>query len=45
MDTDSEFEEGRNFGHAQEQRRFEEYFHKRLAPDVMAAAFSIESTR
>jgi Histidine kinase len=45
MDSDSEFEEGRILGHAQEQQRVEMYFHDRLAPDLMALAFSIESIR
>jgi signal transduction histidine kinase len=45
MASDSEFEEGRILGHAQEQQRLEIYFHDRLAPDLMAVAFSIESIR
>jgi hypothetical protein len=45
MDSDSEFEEGRILGHAQEQQRLEMYFHDRLAPELMALAFSIESIR
>jgi hypothetical protein len=45
MATDSEFEEGRILGHAQEQRRLENYFHEQLAPDLMTVAFSLESIR
>jgi signal transduction histidine kinase len=45
MGSDSEFEEGRILGHAQEQRRLEIYFHDRLGPELMALAFSIESIR
>jgi hypothetical protein len=45
MDSDSEFEEGRILGHAEEQRKLENYFHERLAPDLMALAFEIESIR
>jgi signal transduction histidine kinase len=45
MGKDSEFEEGRILGHAQEQRRLENYFHDQLAPDLMALAFEIESIR
>jgi hypothetical protein len=45
MGNDSEFEEGRILGHAQEQRRLENYFHEQLAPELMALAFSIESIR
>lgn len=45
MGNDSEFEEGRILGHAQEQRRLQNYFHDQLAPDLMALAFEIESIR
>jgi signal transduction histidine kinase len=45
MGSDSEFEERRILGHAQEQRRLENYFHEQLAPDLMALAFEIESIR
>jgi signal transduction histidine kinase len=45
MGSDSEFEEGRILGHAEEQHRLEIYFHDQLAPDLMALAFSIESIR
>jgi hypothetical protein len=45
MGNDSEFEDGRILGHAQEQRRSENYFHEQLAPDLMAMAFAIESIR
>jgi hypothetical protein len=45
MDSDSEFEEGRVLGHAEEQRRLEIYFHEQLAPGLMALAFSRESIR
>ena len=45
MGNDSEFEEGRILLHAQEQRRLEMYFHDRLAPELMALAYSIESIR
>jgi signal transduction histidine kinase len=45
MDSDSEFEEGRILGHAQEQRRLEMYFHDHLGPELMSLAFSIESIR
>ena len=45
MDSDSEFEEGRVFGNAQEQQRLVMHFHEHLGPDLMALAFSIESLR
>jgi signal transduction histidine kinase len=45
MDIDSEFEEGRILGHAQEQQRLVMHFHDQLGPDLMALAFSIESLR
>ena len=45
MDSDSEFEQGRILGHAQEQQRVEMYFHDSLAPDLMALAFTMESIR
>ena len=45
MGNDSEFEEGRILGHAQEQRRLANYFHNQLGPDPMALAFEIESIR
>jgi Histidine kinase len=45
MGSDSEFEEGRILGHAQEQRRLEMYLHDKLGPELMALVFSIESIR
>ena len=45
MGIDTEFEQGRILGHAQEQQRLEVYFHDRLAPDLMALVFAIESIR
>jgi signal transduction histidine kinase len=45
MGNDSEFEEGRILGHAQEQRRLEMYLHDRLGPELSALAFEIEFIR
>lgn len=45
MESDSEFEEGRVLGQAQEQQRLVMHFHDQLGPDLMALAFSIESLR
>jgi len=45
MDSDSEFEEGRILGHAQEQRKLEMYLHDRLGPELLALVFEIEFIR
>jgi hypothetical protein len=45
ISSDSEFEEGRVLGQAQEQQRLEMYFHDQLGPELMELAFSIESIR
>jgi signal transduction histidine kinase len=45
MGNDSEFEEGRILGHAQEQRKLEMYLHDRLGPELLALVFEIEFIR
>jgi hypothetical protein len=45
MSSYSEFEQGQTFGREQERERFAAYFHRRLAPDLLALAFSIEGIR
>jgi len=41
----SEFEQGQTLGREQERERLAAYFHRRLAPDLLALAFSIEGVR
>ena len=41
----SEFEPGQTLGRGQERERLAAYFHRRLAPDLLALAFSIEGVR
>ena len=41
----SEFEQGQMLGREQERERFAAYFHRRLAPDLLTLAFSIEGVR
>ena len=43
MGNDSEFEEGRILGHAQEQQRLEMYLHDQLGPELIAMVLEIES--
>ena len=45
MSSDSEFEEGRVLGQAQEQQRLEMYLHDLLGPEVLALVFEIELIR
>jgi hypothetical protein len=42
VDSDSEFEQGRLLGHAQEQHRLERCLHDRLGPEILELAFEIE---
>ena len=41
----SEFEQGQTLGREQERQRFAAYFHRQLAPELLALAFSIEGVR
>jgi hypothetical protein len=45
MAASYEFEQGQMLGREQERERLSVYFHCRLAPDLTALAFSIESVR
>ena len=45
MGKRSKFEEGRILGHIEAKRQLETYFHDRLAPELLAMGFSIESIR
>jgi signal transduction histidine kinase len=45
MDSDSELEAGAAAGQEKERQRLSDYVHRRLGPELMAIAFSIESLR